>query len=346
MIEVGSRRGFSRFPEVKPATSDGPSGWNWRQQNASRFPEIKGRVSRLKDGRIGRFGWKGQTASLEDFVLTACAVELGLEVPGHHQAGLPIASKSAAAAPGLDLGPRTVPTWSRISGASPRRPCGTARIVARDRRPIRRGGVRSDRLRGVPQAQAGRCQRPLQRPPPARHGRRPRRHGVVQHLHPRFPPSDSSDESPLDEPTGSVARAKTGERRPAAKTRQEWRTPPLWGVQTPAPYMHDGRAGPSSTPSSCTAVRPRPRSGATPSSMRANAPRSSDSLNRWSCPGPAERRRSSGSANSCSTPIDDKRPAARSQPRAAATRPTAKIGGTARGSSSLAQNIDRERMPE
>ena len=49
------------------------------------FPEIQGRVSRLANGKLGRFGWKGQTATLEDFVRTACAVELGLEVPGHPQ---------------------------------------------------------------------------------------------------------------------------------------------------------------------------------------------------------------------------------------------------------------------
>src|SRR5262249_38938603 len=53
------------------------------------FPEIQGRVSRQKDGRIGRFGWKAQTPSLSDFVLTACAVELGLEVPHPHQGGPP-----------------------------------------------------------------------------------------------------------------------------------------------------------------------------------------------------------------------------------------------------------------
>ena len=28
--------------------------------------------------------------------------------------------------------------------------------------------------------------------------------------------------------------------RPA--TRQEWRTPPLWGVRDSGPYLHDGRA--------------------------------------------------------------------------------------------------------
>ena len=50
------------------------------QANSETSPEIHGRVSRLAGGRIGRFGWKGQTASLEDFVLTACAVELGTRV--------------------------------------------------------------------------------------------------------------------------------------------------------------------------------------------------------------------------------------------------------------------------
>ena len=65
------------------------------------FPEVAGRVSRLKDKRIGRFGWKAQTASLGDFVLTACAVELGLEVPDHHQGGNP--QKPEAQAKGLDL---------------------------------------------------------------------------------------------------------------------------------------------------------------------------------------------------------------------------------------------------
>jgi CxxC motif-containing protein (DUF1111 family) len=65
------------------------------------FPQIAGRVSRLKDKRIGRFGWKSQTSSLSDFVLTACAVELGLEVPAHHQAGSPQHPEAKSA--GFDL---------------------------------------------------------------------------------------------------------------------------------------------------------------------------------------------------------------------------------------------------
>ncbi|MFN0197516.1 MAG: di-heme oxidoredictase family protein [Planctomycetaceae bacterium] len=44
-----------------------------------------GRVRRLPDGRIGKFGWKGQFATLEEFVSAACAVEVGLTNPGRPQ---------------------------------------------------------------------------------------------------------------------------------------------------------------------------------------------------------------------------------------------------------------------
>src|SRR5262249_22752973 len=70
-------------------------------KEAKESPGIQGRVSRVKDGRIGRLGWKGQMASVEDIVLNACAIELGLEVPGHHQAISPQAPRYRAT--GLDL---------------------------------------------------------------------------------------------------------------------------------------------------------------------------------------------------------------------------------------------------
>jgi CxxC motif-containing protein (DUF1111 family) len=60
-----------------------------------------GRSLRLPDGRVGRFGWKGQTASLSDFVQAACANELGLGNPGQAQ---PVSlAKADYQPPGLDL---------------------------------------------------------------------------------------------------------------------------------------------------------------------------------------------------------------------------------------------------
>ncbi|MDA8967777.1 hypothetical protein N9F76_00640 [bacterium] len=48
-----------------------------RQQK--KHPEISGRPATLPDGRFGRFGWRGNTASLLDFCDQACAAEVGLE---------------------------------------------------------------------------------------------------------------------------------------------------------------------------------------------------------------------------------------------------------------------------
>ena len=71
------------------------------KQETDKYPAMAGRPSKQKDGHIGRFGWKAQKPTLEDFALTACAVELGLEVPGHEQAG--VALKPDYKAPGLDM---------------------------------------------------------------------------------------------------------------------------------------------------------------------------------------------------------------------------------------------------
>ena len=38
---------------------------------------------------VGRFGWRGQTMNLSEFIRGACAVELGLQVKGHPQADDP-----------------------------------------------------------------------------------------------------------------------------------------------------------------------------------------------------------------------------------------------------------------
>jgi CxxC motif-containing protein (DUF1111 family) len=42
------------------------------------FDSTMGKVRVLPDGRVGKFGWKAQFATIEEFVATACAVEVGL----------------------------------------------------------------------------------------------------------------------------------------------------------------------------------------------------------------------------------------------------------------------------
>ena len=72
-----------------------------RRMSCSRSPrasptEVRGRVSRTRAGRIGRYGWKAQIPTLHEFVRAACANELGLEVPGHSQPPSPLDPTSKA----------------------------------------------------------------------------------------------------------------------------------------------------------------------------------------------------------------------------------------------------------
>jgi mono/diheme cytochrome c family protein len=260
------------------------------------FPEIAGRVARGKDGRIGRFGWKAQTPTLEDFVLTACAVELGLEVPGHSQGGLP--SKPEYKPAGLDL---TAEQCASLTAY--------VRALAR---PTRAGADHPDVRAGerlFASIGCAECHAP--------------RLGDVEGIYSDllvhdlgptlgdvgqygvFVP-DSSEPDVVDEPPGPIASADVDQGavpapdpfpaeppiaatalsltqragvihdptvvqvfttpdvavtpvegfgpggfgvfgvapRPASGPagRQEWRTPPLWGLRDSGPYLHDGRA--------------------------------------------------------------------------------------------------------
>jgi CxxC motif-containing protein (DUF1111 family) len=205
------------------------------------FPEIQGRPCRLKDGRIGRFGWKGQMASLDDFVLNACAVELGLEVPDHAQAIDPLAPD--AKAKGLDLTARECAALTAFVASLPA-PVERSAVGAQEKARIERGravfaatgcatchrpalgavtGIYSDLLlhnMGPSLADSG-------------------AYGV------NLPDSSEEEVQPDGRTVPLAVRASLpAGRRPTAvgAGRQEWRTPPLWGLRDSAPYLHDGRA--------------------------------------------------------------------------------------------------------
>lgn len=189
------------------------------------FSEVKGRVCRMADGRIGRFGWKAQTASLKEFTLTACAVELGLEVPDHPQGGHPLQPDYLA--PGLDLTESECQALVAFIAGLPR-PVETS-SHDHDYKTYILGG-RTQFLR----IGCAECHRPSL--------------GGVEGIYSDLLLHDMS-ESMGDVGSYGVFRetlAGTGHRalaRPVSPaTAQEWRTPPLWGCRDSAPYMHDGSA--------------------------------------------------------------------------------------------------------
>jgi CxxC motif-containing protein (DUF1111 family) len=232
-------------------------------------PEIAGRLSRQKDGTIGRFGWKAQTPHLDNFVRTACAVELGLEVPGHRQGGLPQAPEAKAA--GLDLTDQQCTSLLAFVGSLPK-PLQLMPSSASERATVASGRAHFDRVG------CAACHR--------------QKLGEVDGIYSDLllhdmgadlgdtgaygvfvPDSSEPDLVDSDVPAavpggaGAAGGAVTGTtievaavpgqlvdeaapiaavppaKRPTGPaTRQEWRTPPLWGFRDSGPYMHDGRA--------------------------------------------------------------------------------------------------------
>jgi hypothetical protein len=178
-----------------------------------------GRLRRLPDGRLGKFGWKGQAATLEDFVANACSNELGLGTPAMAQAKPLARPDYPTSAPDLNRKQFNslvafVSTLPRPVEAEPSEPA--ARTQAAEGKKLFQSvgcavchvpdlggvkGVYSDFLLysledETPDGGGGYGSQPL----------------------PQFP-------LPEDHPKSN-----------------EWKTPPLWGVADSAPYLHDGSA--------------------------------------------------------------------------------------------------------
>jgi len=213
------------------------------------FPEIQGRVAKLKGDKIGRFGWKGQKATLYDFSMTACAVELGLDVPDQPQAGLPLNASYRAKAHDMDQPEcdslvaylRNLPAPVQLKPAS----AEEAKFITSGERQFAAVGCANCHTAKLGEV-AGIYSDLLL-------------HDMGQDLgdggsYGGFVPNAPEEDD--DEPIPSLVQQHMGGMAPATaavetrqsreKTigalRQEWRTPPLWGVRDSAPYLHDGRA--------------------------------------------------------------------------------------------------------
>jgi CxxC motif-containing protein (DUF1111 family) len=177
-----------------------------------------GRALRLANGRIGRFGWKAQMASLSDFVQAACANELGLSNPGQAQP-TPLYIKTPMPSSGLDLTQRQCDELTAFC-ASLARPIEK---LPEDVTPAQANAGKKLFSR----VGCAECHTPKLGDVDGLYSDL-----LLHRMSPDLVGGGSYGERPIPRPG-------TEEEGPSPS---EWRTPPLWGVADSAPYMHDGRA--------------------------------------------------------------------------------------------------------
>ena len=228
-------------------------------QKFAEFPEVTGRVARLKDGRIGRFGWKAQKANLYDFTMTACAVELGLNVPDHPQAGVPLKPDYVPA--GFDLNREECLDLVQFLRDLPAPTQAAAKAIASD---VKEGeavfakigcaACHTENLGEVNKIYSDLLVHDM--------GSDLGDSGSYGVFQPQSSGSDAEDPlgglltdasvslgqngihfRPGENPSLAFMRLEQLPEKMIGAGRQEWRTAPLWGVRDSAPYMHDGRAG-------------------------------------------------------------------------------------------------------
>jgi CxxC motif-containing protein (DUF1111 family) len=178
-----------------------------------------GRARRLPQGRIGRFGWKAQSASLGEFVQAACANELGLGNPGQAQPQ-PL-GKATYQTVALDLTARQCDEITAFVGSLPR----PQQRMPAEPFPATQVAAGKQLFHGIGCAD---CHVPDV--------------GSVVGLY-----SDLLLHRMGNQLEG-VGSYNQRERDPDPVSpgddplADEWRTPPLWGVADASPYLHDGRA--------------------------------------------------------------------------------------------------------
>lgn len=176
-----------------------------------------GRALRLADGKIGKFGWKGQSASLAEFVQAACANELGLGNPGQAQPTPLLAPEWRTV--GLDL---TLRQCDQITAFCASLPKPVEQVPAE---PLAHEDVKSGKQL-FSKIGCAHCHTPDL--------------GSIEGIY-----SDLLLHRMGEELQGSGSYVDPAPRDSSpgkGPLPDEWRTPPLWGVADSAPYLHDGRA--------------------------------------------------------------------------------------------------------
>ena len=178
---------------------------------------MPGRPRVLPDGRIGKFGWKAQFASLEDFVAAACANEIGLGNPkmdqarpiGHNYPDVPADLDRAQFANLVGF----VDTLARPIEVLPENP-GDLSVATKGKALFSKIGCASchtPEIGGLEMVYSDFLLHRLD----------DRKLGGDGYSTKQTPQIPLPDDFPLPE---------------------EWKTPALWGVADSAPYFHDGNS--------------------------------------------------------------------------------------------------------
>jgi CxxC motif-containing protein (DUF1111 family) len=238
---------------------------------------VSGRVPPVGHDRVGRFGWRGQTEHLSDFVLAACANELGLEVPGQSQPRDPFQPSVRSRQSRLDLTKHHCDSLTSFVASLPRPqfiPPGTPTEQKRaehGREMFHFIGCTACHVRKLDSVDEIYSDLLLHDLGPELADPAAAEFGLVlikrEDLLPQelkrakaaqSPSNPNPNPSPYGGSTGLTtlaedlatpvnivdvkSRTKAEFRREFSHVDREWRTPPLWGVADSAPYLHDGRA--------------------------------------------------------------------------------------------------------
>lgn len=254
------------------------------QAAADRFGENAGRLSIIDPGRsietarLGRFGWRGQTESLHDFVEDACAIELGLELASNPQSitprnrgyrpdGVDLTEHQAAQltsfvgnlpAPQTQL-PSDQPQQQRVThgqhifGKVGCADChvpnvGPATGIFSDLLLHDMGSGLVDPVAATPAidlkqlTDSRRLTRFRPTPAPGGGGSYGGGSTGTDLAGTGLGRLDSRGFGSSRIPLADFRDQRLRQEQLAATAQREWRTPPLWGVADSPPYLHDGRA--------------------------------------------------------------------------------------------------------
>jgi CxxC motif-containing protein (DUF1111 family) len=175
-----------------------------------------GRARVLSDGRIGKFGWKAQFATLEEFVASACSNELGLGTPLMEQAKPYAHQYDASSTVKRDLDGKQFNSLVAFVDTLPR-PTEILPADPKERGCAERGKVMFEKV-----GCAG-CHTP--------------EIGGVNGIYSDFLLHRITSGNDLGSGYAEIPQVQLPDDHPLP---DEWKTPPLWGVADSAPYFHDG----------------------------------------------------------------------------------------------------------